>query len=320
MDSLRDNVAGCLIGLAVGDALGVPHEFKTQKNNVYTGLLEIIPVFSFRSGKRTDVIGQYSDDTEMTLTLLRSIVENKGYKRDSVISAYMNWAMTAKAMGKNTRALFKGIKTVRGYSARYKKIFTDTSPDTWTQSNGSLMRCSILGFLNNEDVVIEDCKLSNPHQVNIDCNLAYCLIINNTSQGICNDEILELLRSQDYCDTVKEIIEDAVNSTERDVTENKGWVLHAFYCAIWGWYHFDSYQEAIDAIISFAGDTDTNAAIAGALLGAKLGFDKLKAEERTSQNIQTVFDADFNLGENPRPNCLLLKDFDQLVNNFINLL
>lgn len=55
----EDKISGTLIGLAVGDALGVPHEFKSQRNKIYTGKLEVVPEFIFRSGARTDVIGQF---------------------------------------------------------------------------------------------------------------------------------------------------------------------------------------------------------------------------------------------------------------------
>ena len=66
-DKMKDKIAGCLMGCAVGDALGVPHEFRFHKKNVYTGLLYIVPEFHFQFSHRKDVVGQYSDDTEMTL-------------------------------------------------------------------------------------------------------------------------------------------------------------------------------------------------------------------------------------------------------------
>lgn len=45
---LRDKLAGCLMGCSVGDALGVPHEFRFHKSNVYTGLLYIVPEYHFQ--------------------------------------------------------------------------------------------------------------------------------------------------------------------------------------------------------------------------------------------------------------------------------
>jgi len=324
----QDKIAGTLIGLAIGDALGVPHEFKHQSHNIYTGILYLVPEYSFRCGKRRDVIGQYSDDTEMSLCNLRSIVANKGYNRDRVILEYLEWAECSKAMGKNTRALMKGVKTVNGYQARWNKIFGATKEEEWTQSNGSLMRCSMLAFLPNYmDVCLVDCSITNPHKINLDANLAYCIILRYTAKGIDKNHILKIvLNNLDLIkieDTVKTVIREAIGNREfsRNVKAiGKGWVLHALYSAIWGWYHFDSYQDPIDVIIRQGGDTDTNAAIAGALIGANLGYAKLLQEDRTRYNIEMVRRADFSQGENPRPWKYCLADFDSLVANYANLI
>lgn len=316
-----DKIAGTLMGLAVGDALGVPHEFKTQRHNVYTGILHIAPEYVFRCGRRTDIIGQYSDDTEMALCIARSIVENNGYNKDAVIMKYLEWASTSKAMGKNTRALFKGVKTLNGYQTRWQKIFGNTDPSTWTQSNGALMRCCMLAFLPNyPQAIVADCQISNPHQINIDAELVYCIILRFTAKNVPKSHILNvLLNNPEICNfghEVRDVILQSVNNREfsRDVkTVGKGWVLHALYCAIWAWYHFDDYQSPIDVIIRQGGDTDTNAAIAGALLGANLGYAALMTEERSRYNIGVVRTADFSKGENPRPPQYLIGDFEQLV-------
>jgi ADP-ribosyl-[dinitrogen reductase] hydrolase len=323
----KDKIAGALIGLAVGDALGVPHEFKTQRHNVYTGLLYLVPEFHFRCGTRKDVIGQYSDDSECTLSNLRSIIANRGYSREDVILEYLEWARDSKAMGKNTRALLKGVKTIKGYQTRWDKIFGNSQQEEWTQSNGSLMRCSMLAFLPDYmNATFSDCTITNPHKINTDSNLAYCMILRYTAKGVSKNHIIDIiLRTYDQiniCDEVKTVIREAISS--KDFSRNvkaigKGWVLHAFYSAVWGWYHFDSYQEAIDIIIRQGGDTDTNAAIAGALIGSNLGYERMMQEDRTRYNIETVRKADFRQGQNPRPPKYLLSDFDSLVADYANL-
>lgn len=345
----RDRLAGCLIGLIVGDALGVPFEFYFQRSNVYTGLLYIKPNFHFRSGTRIDVVGQWSDDTECSLCIARSLIKNNGkYNKDDMIQSYMNWANGSKAMGKNTRALFKGVTTIKGYQKRWDNIFKDTPEDTWTQSNGSLMRCSLLAFCNENDIV-EDCRLTNPHKINIDTNIIYCLLIkfsvteltsNNNSnsdnkfeleQKLKQKAILDLiLESEDFHDDVKNTIRTAIeeiiptrdltftikndnNTKSKEKIKTKGWVLHGIYCAVWAWYHSKNYQDAIDVIIRLGGDTDTNAAIAGALLGARFGYKHLFSEERTKYNIKMVRNVDTKLGGNPRPKEYCIDDFDDII-------
>ena len=131
-----DKIKGMLIGLSLGDALGAPHEFKYQKDE-YTGeLIYQLRLFNRFHGETLFYVGSVTDDTEMTLTLANQIIKDKDYNRNNVILAYEEWAKNSKMLGKNTRALFKGVKTVKGYEGRYNKIFS-VPMEEWTQSNGS---------------------------------------------------------------------------------------------------------------------------------------------------------------------------------------
>ena len=100
-------------------------------------------------------------------------------------------------------------------------------------------------------------------------------------------------------------------------------VVHAFYCAFWGLFQFEDYKTAIDAIILLSpeegvpakiykpgkwkksqvrvGDTDTNAAIAGALLGAFYGLSTIRSNPITNSNIQTLLQCDSRDGDIIRP-------------------
>lgn len=317
---LRDKFAGCLIGVAVADALGVPHEFYYQRNNVYTGSLYLIPSFTSRAGSRSDVVGQISDDTEMTICLLRSIIENNGYVTDKCILAYEEWAAHAKALGKNTRALFKNITTVKGFWTRWNKQFKDVDQSKWSQSNGSLMRASMLSFLDDKEI-ITDCQLSNPHPNNIQANLVYSRLMKACLEEEIDKTALLNSMLSSFGDDIKTVINQVLQKIPRIVNtyETKGWVLNALYCAIWGWYNFTTYHEAIDAIIRLGGDTDTNAAIAGGLIGCTLGYNSLMQEKITANNIKIVREADYSKGDNPRPDKYGLNDFDKLIDDFTSL-
>lgn len=64
----------------------------------------------------------------------------------------------------------------------------------------------------------------------------------------------------------------------------------AFYIAIKAFLDFDTFQDSMDWIIGNhkGSDTDTNAAISGALIGARLGYEKLSRESRTKVNIERL--------------------------------
>src|SRR6266496_3416945 len=156
-----DKIKGMLIGLALGDALGAPHEFKYNNSLEYTGkLIHKVRLFDRFHGDTIFEVGSVTDDTQMTLVLANQMIADGGYNRENMILAYEKWAATSKMMGKNTRELFKGVKTVKGYQNRYNKKFS-APENEWTQSNGSLMRCSPLVIFNDFNNFITDCSLSN---------------------------------------------------------------------------------------------------------------------------------------------------------------
>src|SRR5579862_892733 len=142
-----DKMSGMFMGAFLGDALGAPHEFRCNSHIIYTGKLEHQAFYiSQFQGRRELAVGQVTDDSEMSLTLLRSIIENKGYDRDKVIKGYMNWCNSGGWMiGKNTRAILKGVTTLRGYQNRIKKILLLPEEER-SQSNGGLMRCTHLAL------------------------------------------------------------------------------------------------------------------------------------------------------------------------------
>ena len=166
-DDLFNRLKGMILGGALGDALGAPHEFRYQKKD-YTGKMEKTLILQSRwQGKRTGVIGQITDDTEMTLCLWRSIFVNNDYDRRQALMNYLEWANSKTwAMGRNTRALLLGVKTEKGYNGRVAK----QDKNDISQSNGCLMRCSplaILGVTGKDwrTAVDQDCNLTNPTAV-----------------------------------------------------------------------------------------------------------------------------------------------------------
>ena len=77
---------------------------------------------------------------------------------------------------------------------------------------------------------------------------------------------------------------------------------------------FTDYSEAMNWIIGSnrGSDTDTNACIAGALLGAILGFEQLNVEPLTIQNIEILLKSNINAGPTPRPEYYIPQDFYEL--------
>jgi ADP-ribosyl-[dinitrogen reductase] hydrolase len=311
-NQMLNRIKGMVIGGAVGDSLGSRYEFRYQINQCYNGLIDTNTTILRRfQGALLLELGQVTDDTEMALTLGRCMIKEGGYYKDRVIIQYLEWANSGMSMmGRNTRALLKGVTTLAGYHGRHKKTFQGTQ-DGWTQSNGSLMRCYPLALLSDQTKWTEDCQITNPHQNNIDAQSIYLYVLHWTLKGYSKEQlataILEYTR-----EPVRSTILSAYNKVPQNLAQNKGWVLNALYAALYCFFHFDSFQEAMQWIIdeNRGSDTDTNAAIAGSLLGARLGFDALQQETNTAKNISVVLAYTGKQGDLPRPPKYTLFDFE----------
>ena len=87
-DNKNDLVHGMLVGVMLGDSLGHAHEFRYQ-TDVYTGKVQYKPKHQSRwHDTKYAVVGQYTDDTKMTLALAQSLIRMKGYDRNDVILSY----------------------------------------------------------------------------------------------------------------------------------------------------------------------------------------------------------------------------------------
>lgn len=308
-----DKIRGLLIGCAIGDALGGPYE---KRNNLtYTGMItdpiRYTPPFS---GTRYSVVGQITDDTEMTIVLARSLLKAKGFDRNTCIQAYLDWVGSGvSTIGRNTRALFKGVGTIRGYENRLAKA-TAGPMDEWSISNGSLMRAGPLSLVWDNQAVIGDCSITNPHPISQDCGLIYVTAIRLALLSYPKQVIFEEIRGMPQTDAVKKVVDDVLSDTPWDLIENKGMCTKSLYCALRCFRLYDTLQDALDWTIGAnpGSDTDTNGAITGALIGAYLGYDQVNRELKTQFNIKVVRGADSTKGDVPRPIQYSLADFDAL--------
>ena len=285
---------GMFLGGFLGDALGAPYEFKISRPlSDYRGLLEYeTKVPRQYHEPLVYPVGAITDDSQMTIHLMRSIVKTGGYDRNDVILSYLDFANSTSQLGKNTRLILKGIKTLRGYESRKGKI------DPNNESNGPLMRASPLSIFNDSNIWISDVSITNTSQTNYIVNIIYLYAIRYALLGKSKEEIRDLVTSlanqyQNY--NIITAVNEAINGIKRNVDvrtnkrSNKGWVVHAFYAAIYALLHFNDYKTAIDEIILLGGDTDTNAKIAGDLLGAYYGYAKIYVNDVMRYNLQILF-------------------------------
>ena len=265
-----EHILSLFLGVALGDALGAPHEFRCNSQQPYTGLLEYHPFHVNRFGVRRELpVGSVTDDTEMTIALLRTLIEKTVYHRPTVILSYLEWANSGGwAMGRNTKRLFKGVKTIRGYERRMAALSNEEKQNM--QSNGCLMRASPLVLLGRDNPHIrEDVYLTNPNELCYEC---VRIFVNSLADAFSFMEPHEIYRRalEEVRDPALEevLISAGTPGERRDVQKNKGWILHAMWVAYRALLLFQDYSVTVQWIMSLGGDTDTNCSIASALYTA----------------------------------------------------
>ena len=224
-----------------------------------------------------------TDDTEMTIQLLKSILNFGTYNVDDVINNYLKWANLkgGAGLGKNTRKLMKGITTVKYFRKRQEKFDTST-----VENNGSLMRCFPLSLLSDwQDKSNVDATLTNNNDVNRECSLVYLNIIRYIIFG----DNLSVTITQG---SIKNAINQAINNIIVDVSVNKSWIIHALYVSLITFLNTTNYETGMDFIAKhfIKGDTDTIMAITGGLIGSFYGFTSMIKESNTSINITKIGD------------------------------
>jgi ADP-ribosylglycohydrolase len=277
---------GCLLGQLAGDALGSLVEFESPAS-----ILQKFPdgVRELTGGGRFGTIaGQPTDDSEMALMLARSVVAAGHYDPDAVASAYGYWYRSKPFdIRSTTRQALAPMSAAEQQPAALLADAVRTAANQASQANGSLVRISplgIYGFALNPDDLAElaraDSILTHP---NVVCQEACAVYVVAVAHAIASSEGPELLyrfavdwtRRAGRDESVLNALLAAEREQPADFMRNQGWVLIALQNAFYQLIHAPDATEGIVATASAGGDTDTNAAIAGALLGAVHGRESL---------------------------------------------
>lgn len=269
---VRARAQGCLLGQLAGDALGSLVEFWEPEE-----IREAYPegVRELADGGTWDTIaGQPTDDSEMALSLARTIVERGRYDPEEAREAYVAWL--------DSEPFDCGSTVYSGLAGR-------SNPNS--QANGALMRISPLGifgaYCEPSEVAgwaRQDAALTHPHPVCIEANALFAKAISHAIRTGCDGETLyrEIVQWVEEVN-IDETLRDAVVGASVAPPDNygpptAGWVLVAFRNALWQLLNAVNLEEALVDTVMRGGDTDTNAAICGALLGAVEGRHAIPAQ------------------------------------------
>ena len=317
LETLIDRVKGMLYGGAVGDALGSPHSLRASRKGRYIGRV-YLPFVSARN-RRTGTVGQITDVMEIPLALAKTIATCGIYQPDAVIRVYLAWARGTKSpfLRPGGRKLFGGLKTTKGYKRRWERQFRNVEVSASALSSCCLVRCLPLSVLSSwRETVLKDCNHTNPNRVSGDACTVYTASLRDAFDGVPPSQIFANAKRNARSSRVLAILEEVEEDKTRDdatadtdeeaivspLAAGRSSILDAIYCVYRALLLAKPFSATVDWVVQRGGETDTNACVAGALLGAAHGAAKLVLEDATRDNIALVREADVSQGDiTPRP-------------------
>ncbi len=262
---------GCLLGQLAGDALGSLVEFQAPadiRRKYPNGVRKLAD-----GGTWNTIAGQPTDDSEMALSLARMLADQGRYDPEEARKVYILWL--------DSSPFDCGMTVAGGLRGR---------PNPDSQANGAMMRISPLGIYGaNHDLTHvaewarQDAAITHPHPVCQQANALFTMAIAHAVSQGCDarqlySQIVTWAEGMKVDGSLLDAVRGAAEAPPADYVHQQGWVLMALRNALWHLLHAPNLEEAVVDTIMCGGDTDTNAAICGALLGAVHGRDVIPGQ------------------------------------------
>lgn len=264
--SIQEKELGMLLGLHVGDSLGATLEFGPASKE-WNSHKEIIG-----GGNLNWLPGAATDDTDLMLAVLKSIPNRRQVNFSKLKKNLIKWL--------SSEPNDVGATTKEGILALKNK--TSPSHNTKTSlSNGSLMRCAPLAFLNLEEeelrkVIKKHTNLTHHAQEVILADELFILCLRKALSGQSKEQIknFSLSWSGIYFPFFTNSLE-RLSSTPWSQVPSSGYMLDALFGALWALEHHTTFEDSIISIANRGNDSDTCAAVTGALCGAFYGINNI---------------------------------------------
>jgi ADP-ribosyl-[dinitrogen reductase] hydrolase len=274
---LADRVVGSCLGLALGDALGAPFEFLRASK-----IPDPIP--ALERPWHDQPPGSTTDDTTMARNLMRSLVACGGFDGEDLIARHVSWFLTDPPdVGTLTGRVLRRVSRGESAPAAAHEVWEERGPEV-SAGNGSVMYCAPLG-------------LAYAHRPEELFELAPALSALTHFDGRCRTAVravtlcvAALVRGEPAEDAARAALTSVVDHEGGEELEfmveaaggsrpidgpDQGFCLFTAGIAFQALLRDGDVEKELRQVVSLGGDTDTNAAVAGALLGARDGIDGL---------------------------------------------
>jgi len=281
-------VKAALFGVAVGDALGVPVEFRSRTTLLNARVTDMIGY-----GTHNQPLGTWSDDSSLTFCLADALCE--GLNLEIIAQKFIEWR--SQGLWTPHGNVFDiGIAT----NAAIHHLKTGTRPDLAggfdenENGNGSLMRIlPLLFFVQNKTIeeryhftkLISSITHGHIRSV-ISCfyylEFARLLLLGadkNEAYQAVKPVVKDFLQSkqinQDEMDKFHRLLKQDISDVNEDAIYSSGYVLHSLEASMWCLLTTSNYKDAVLKGVNLGSDTDTTGAITGGLAALAYGLDAI---------------------------------------------
>ncbi len=290
--SRKERMLGGLWGAVVGDALGVPVEFKGRN------VRKADPVTEMRGYGTFDLpAGSWSDDSSLMLCTAQSLLD--GFDTERMGGFFVRWH-TAGFWTPHGYAFDVG----HGTQQAIKRMQLGTSAELAggreqsNNGNGSLMRILPVALhcaaMTDEEMIrhaYQASSITHGHPRAMMCCGVYCLMISALLQGLpareayhgTMEKTKKLYGLEPFAEEFthfERLFAGTIDSLPEDAIESDGYVLHTLEAALWCLITTGSYGEAVLKAVNLGWDTDTTAIVTGGLAGTLYGLNAVPQEWR----------------------------------------
>lgn len=267
-DARTDRALGCLVGLAVGDALGTTLEFSARDTR--PELTDMVGGGPFGLSP-----GEWTDDTAMALALADSLAARPDFDPHDLMPRFIGWWRDGDYSCTGT--CFDIGLTTQQALARYERTGDPVagSSDPMSAGNGSLMRLAPVALHGAAGgdwrrIAREQSATTHGAPACLDACEQFAALLVDAIGGADRETVL----APRPVDAVPEIAIVFAGGADKPRSEiaSTGYVLHSLEAALWCVGRTDSFREAVLLAANLGDDADTTAAITGQLAGALYGL------------------------------------------------
>ncbi|WP_247488612.1 ADP-ribosylglycohydrolase family protein [Bradyrhizobium sp. 17] len=267
---IEDSAYGAMLGLAVGDAIGVPLEF--SERDALPHVSEMIGGGPFGLEP-----GEWTDDTSMALCLADSLIAQRTFDGFDVLNRFVRWWEDGEN-SVNGRCFDIGI-TTRAALERYARLGTPAGDGAHNKNhagNGSIMRLAPIAVFAAHDrseavrLAHRQSMLTHANRLAASACEFFATLLVEAMRGTDRNTVLRSRFWFSHPELNAIAAGNWIGKT-RDEISSSGYVISTLEAALWCVHRTSSFEEAIILAVNLGNDSDTVGAVTGQLAGAIYG-------------------------------------------------